>query len=123
MNGKEILTDTNILLYLLKGNSTVQEFLQGKTVYISFVTELELLGFKQLTPEEDQQIQNLLADCVVVPLTAAIKKNYVQLRKTSPLKLADAIIAATAFALELPLISADKQFKKVTDLRLISYEI
>lgn len=31
MNGKEILVDTNIFLYLLKGNDTLEEMLQSKT--------------------------------------------------------------------------------------------
>ena len=44
MNGKEILVDTNILLYLLKGNDTLEQMLQGKDLYVSFITELELIG-------------------------------------------------------------------------------
>jgi hypothetical protein len=32
MNGKEILIDTNIVLYLLKGNDTLEEMLQGKNL-------------------------------------------------------------------------------------------
>lgn len=43
MSGKEILVDTNILLYLLKGNDTLEKILQGKNIYLSFITELELL--------------------------------------------------------------------------------
>jgi predicted nucleic acid-binding protein len=35
MSGKEILVDTNILLYLLAGNDTIVEILQGKNIYIS----------------------------------------------------------------------------------------
>ena len=30
MSGKEILVDTNIFLYLLKGNDTLAEMLEGK---------------------------------------------------------------------------------------------
>lgn len=45
MSGKEILVDTNIFLYLLKGNDTLEEMLQGKSIYVSFITELELIGF------------------------------------------------------------------------------
>jgi hypothetical protein len=37
MNGKEILVDTNIFLYLLKGNKTLEEILQGKNIYVSFI--------------------------------------------------------------------------------------
>lgn len=46
MSGKEILADTNILLYLLNGNDTLMQLLHGKIIYVSFITELELIGFQ-----------------------------------------------------------------------------
>jgi predicted nucleic acid-binding protein len=52
-----------------------------------------------------------------------MKKIYVSLRKTYQLKLADAMIAATAISSGIPLITADKQFRKVTEINLIAYEI
>ncbi|HMG06982.1 MAG TPA: PIN domain-containing protein [Mucilaginibacter sp.] len=58
MNGKEILVDTNILLYLLSGNDTIEQILQGKTIYISFLTELELLSFRNISEKEEKQIHN-----------------------------------------------------------------
>jgi predicted nucleic acid-binding protein len=122
MSGKQILVDTNILLYLLKGNDTLEDLLQGKTIYLSFVTELELLGLKRLSAEEENQIQALLSDCVIVPLNNSIKQKYVELRRSYHLKLADALIAATAIASNLPLITADKQFQTVVELTLIAYE-
>jgi predicted nucleic acid-binding protein len=45
MSGKEILVDTNIFLYLLKGSDALENVLQGKEIYLSFITELELVGF------------------------------------------------------------------------------
>jgi predicted nucleic acid-binding protein len=122
MSGKQILVDTNILLYLLKGNDTLEDLLQGKTIYLSFVTELELLGLKRLSAEEENQIQALLSDCVIVPLNNSIKQKYVELRRSYHLKLADALIAATAIASNLPFITADKQFRTVVELTLIAYE-
>lgn len=123
MSGKEILVDTNIILYLLKGNDTLQEMLQGKTIHISFITELELIGFKQLTVTEEKQIQTLLDESVIIPMNNEIKKRYVAVRKNYHLKLADAVIAATAIASTIPLITADKQFKTVDELSLVAYEI
>ena len=43
--------------------------------------------------------------------------------KKSSLKLADAVIAATAIALNIPLISADKQFGTVEEITLVKYEV
>ncbi|TAG31674.1 MAG: type II toxin-antitoxin system VapC family toxin [Sphingobacteriia bacterium] len=122
MNGKEIFVDTNILLYLLNGNDTIENLLQGKTILISFITELELIGFKKLTPHEEIEIQQLLNECSIIHLNNAIKSCYVELRKKYNLKLADTIIAASAMQSQLPLFTADKQFRTIKELNMLSYE-
>ena len=122
MNGKEILVDTNILIYLLQGDDTLSEILQGKQLYVSFITELELIGFHPVTPQYETQIEALLNDCQIVPLNTNIKLQYKALRKLHKLKLADSIIAATALSLNIPLVTADKQFKTIGELGLIQYQ-
>lgn len=123
MNGKEILVDTNFLLYLLKGNDTLEQMLQGKDLYVSFITELELIGFKNITAKEEQLITELLNDCFVISMNNEIKEKYVSIRKEYFLKLADAVIAATSIATGIPLITSDKQFKTVNELKLVTYEL
>jgi predicted nucleic acid-binding protein len=123
MNGKEILIDTNIILYLLKGNDTLEEMLQGKDPYLSFITELDLIGFPDISVKEEKQINDLMNDCLVVSLNDNIKKEYIELRKKYHLKLADAIIAATAITLNIPLITSDKQFAIVKELKLVQYQL
>ncbi len=123
MSGKEILVDTNIILYLLKGNNTLKEILQGKNIHISVITELELLGFKRMTLKEEKQIKELLSECLVLSINNSIKEKYVAIRRKYDLKLADAVIAATAVVSDIPLITADKQFMTVKELKLITYEV
>lgn len=122
MSGKEILVDTNIILYLLKGSDTLEAYLDGKDIYISFITELELIAPKNIPEEEEAKIAALLADCSIIPLDDSIKEKYKILRKDYHLKLADAIIASTALAMDYPLITADKQFKTIEGLNLITYQ-
>jgi predicted nucleic acid-binding protein len=123
MSGKEILVDTNIFLYLLKGNDTLENILQGKNIYVSFMTELELIGFKNMIAKEEKQIASLLNECLLISLNPLIKEQYVSIRRKYQLKLADAIIAATAIASGIPLITADKQFDTVKELQLLTYQI
>lgn len=123
MSGKEILADTNIFLYLLRGNDTLEKILQGKNIYVSFMTELELIGFKNMTAKEEKQIASLLNECLLISLNPLIKEKYVEIRRKYQLKLADAIIAATAIASGIPLITADKQFNTVKELPLVTYQI
>jgi predicted nucleic acid-binding protein len=122
MSGKEILVDTNIILYLLDGSSTLEEFLQGKDVCLSFITELELIGYGKDTVEKEAKINELLNDCSIISLNSQIKERYIELKRKYNLKLADAIIAATALTFNFPLITADKQFKTVKELNLITYQ-
>lgn len=44
MNGNKLFLDTNVILYLLGGDETLAIFLDKKQLYISVITELELLG-------------------------------------------------------------------------------
>jgi len=122
MSGKEILVDTNIALYLLNGSDDIENVLQGKDVYMSFITELELIGYKGTTSTQEKQIRELLKDCSIISMNSLIKDKYVEIRKKSNLKLADAVIAATAIAFDMPIITADKQFKTVEGLKLIAYQ-
>ena len=122
MSGKEILVDTNIIIYLLQRDDTLAELLEGKQLYVSFITELELLGLSSLSAQQEKQITALLNDCLIMSTNNSIKSEYKSLRKSYKLKLADSIIAATALALDIPLMTADKQFKVIKALQLIQYE-
>ena len=122
MRGNSFLLDTNIILYLLDGKSELAEILDGTTVYISFVSELELLTYKGLTGSERENISLLLNEFVIVDINSDIKLKTIDIRSESNLKLPDSIIAATAAYLNITLFTADKDFSKVNNLDLILYE-
>ena len=123
MSGNSILIDTNIALYLLSGDETIAELLSGQDVYISFISELELLGFQDLKEEELPMIEEFLGNCIIVDLNQAIKQITIELKRIHKIKLPDAIIAATSKYMNVPLISADKGFEKISELQFIKYEI
>ncbi len=123
MSGNSILIDTNIALYLLNGDNTIAELLNGKDVYLSFISELELLGFQDLRDEDVPLIEEFLNSCIIVDLNQAIKKITIELKRAQKIKLPDAIIAATSKYMNLPLISADQGFEKITELQFIKYEL
>jgi hypothetical protein len=116
-----MLLDSNILLYLLGGDQTLIPLLEGKQLYVSFITQLELLGFKNLNVKELQQVTKLLSECIVIDINEPIKEITIQLRKEFGLKLPDCIIIATSVYLNIPLISADKEFARVKKIDLILY--
>lgn len=122
MSGINILLDTNIALYVLNGDVILEQYLQGKVFYVYFINELELLGYKNITISEETKIELFLEDCAIIDVNEGIKEITKQIRRNYALKLPDAIVAATAIFLGVPLLSADKQFGQVSDLTFVLYE-
>ncbi len=123
MNGNDILLDTNIVLYLLDGDHEIAELLNGKRLYVSFITELELLSFEGLQESENQTIRAFLRECIIVNINEIIKEHAINVRKHDGLKLPDAIIVGTSNYLLCPIITADKGFLKAENSDLILYQI
>jgi len=122
MNGRSFLIDTNIALYLLSGNKTIANILDGSQLYISFITQPELLGYKGITSKEQQIIKLFLNECIIIDINEEIKKTTIQIKQKHQIKLPDSIIAATALFIEIPLLTADKEFKKISKLNLALFE-
>ena len=72
MNGNKLFLDTNIILYLLDGDETLAELLNDKQLYISLITELELLAFKGITEVEEQVIKSFVSQCKVISINSPI---------------------------------------------------
>jgi predicted nucleic acid-binding protein len=117
-----MLIDTNIALYLLSGDETIAEILDKTNVYISVISELELLGYQDITNGEKEKIKEFIKDCIIIELNEAIKTLTIDLKQSIKIKLPDAIIAATAMYLNIPLISADIGFEKINEIQFIKYE-
>ena len=122
MNGNKIFIDTNIASYLLDGDTSLAEILHKKQLYLSFITQLELLGYPGLNNQQEQQIEYMLENCVVIDINSRIKQEVIKLRRSYAIKLPDCIVAATAMYMDLPLINSDKGFNKIEELNLMLYE-
>jgi predicted nucleic acid-binding protein len=122
MNGNKLFIDTNTAIYLLNGDQTLAGILDKKNIFVSFITQLELLGFPSISKTEEQQIQGMLDECVIIDINDQIKSEVIRLRKKYTLKLPDCIVAATAIHMDLPLISSDKGLKKIKELHLMFFE-
>jgi predicted nucleic acid-binding protein len=123
MNGKEIVLDTNILLYFLNGDVNVRHFFNEYNPIISFVTELELLSASDISHNEKLFVQDLISDLTIVKYSDEHKEDIIKIRAQKKLKLPDAIIASLAITLGLPLVTADKALKNIKELDLIFYKL
>ena len=118
MNGFSFVADTNFLIDVHEGKPKVEPFLEG-TVVVSVISEIELLGWYKINNEEKKALRSLLDDCVIFELTSAIRKVAIELRQQKKIKTPDAIVAATAIHLQLPLVSSDKGLSNVPGVELI----
>jgi predicted nucleic acid-binding protein len=123
MNGNSIVLDTNIILYLLNGSKEISTILDGLEMYVSVISEIELLGYQGLTIDDKVQIKKFLSDCTIISLNDEVKEISISAKQLAEIKTPDAIVAATAIYINLPLITADKGFEKITDLNLILYKL
>jgi predicted nucleic acid-binding protein len=119
MNGKvpvNVVFDTNSLLGYLKsvnGWPDLREIFPDPDLFISEITEIELLSFWNIGPDEEANIRHLLADLVIVPLRPEIKQETIILRRATRCTTPDAIIAATAVFLDAELVTHDKKLLNI----------
>lgn len=83
---------------------------------VSIVTKIEVLGFNT-TPDAYKILADFFEDALVLPLSDEVVQKTIELRKSHKIKLPDAIIAATALAYNLTLVTRNTaDFQKVTGL-------
>lgn len=123
MNGIKVLADTNIFINLSEGKGDVEPHLVNKDVFISIVTEIELLGWHKISENEKIFFKALIEDCSLVELIPQIKDLTIRIKQQHRIKLPDAIVAATAIFLDIPLLTFDAGFAKITELDLILLEM
>ncbi len=113
MSDERVLVDTNVLIHQINGDAAIEKLLQGMTVHISFITEVELLSFPGYTAEERAAVKAWLKEFIISDVNESIKTIAIDLRSRHNLKLADAFVAATAAHWHIPLITQDKHFRKM----------
>ena len=93
--------------------------LAEKRIYISVITEMEMQCKPNITVDERATIRELLAYCVVVDLTDAIKSRTIKVRLSTRLKLMDAIIGASAIETGFALVTGDEKFSSLRGVDVI----
>ncbi len=121
MNGNNYLLDTNILLYALKGMADVRLYFDIPPS-VSIVTEIEILGVKEMKETEIKIRETVIEYCQVIPISNSIKKKAIELKRKIKIAVPDALIAATAIEGGFTLVTADKGFKRIKELSLILIE-
>ncbi len=87
---------------------------------VSVITKMEVLGFN--APEDDYKLlTEFINDAVVLYLTEEIVEQCISIRKEQPVKLPDAIIAATAVVYGMDLITRNtSDFQNIHGLKVVN---
>lgn len=106
----------------MKGLADVKPFFD-MPVSISIVTEIEILGVKDILQNEIKIREAAIAYCNTILITNAIKRKAIDIKRKIKMPVPDALIAATAIEENLQLVTADKGFKRIKDLSLILIQV
>lgn len=111
MNGKFLL-NTNIILGFLKGVPAIVDRVNAvkpECLYASVITRMELLSFHGITLDEEKVIRDFLGAVSMVPLNVDVEAIAIRLRRETRRKMPDAIVAASAIALQAVLMTCDRE--------------
>ena len=125
--GIKYLWDTNITVYYLQQQFSVSaekfmdELLIEYQPAISVISEIELLCWKSHSEKDEVILRSFIQDAIVIELETSIKLKTAEIRKSTKLKLPDAIIAATAIEFDLILLTRNvSDFNKIPSLKFIN---
>ena len=125
MSTAEYLIDTNILIYHTNGSEVALAFLTELTdessLNISILTKIEFLGWDKHTPEGLEKCKKLIESANVYPLDEEVANKAIEFKRKVNIKLADAVIGATALVNDLKLATRNvDDFEMLVELNLVN---
>jgi toxin FitB len=117
-----MVLDTNVLIYSTKpGGERLRPWLDDAGAIVSIVSRIEALGYSGISVEEEAALQAALQSLPETGLSEVVAIRAIALRQERKMGLADAIIAATALAHDVPLVTRNvDDFKHIAGLKLIN---
>ena len=116
------LLDSNIIIYATEPeNEWLRIWLEAEPFAISQISQIEVLGYHQITPEEITDLQEFLYSSNILPVSDEAANKAIALRQQRKMSLADSILAAIALENDWELVSRNvDDFKWIAGLRLVN---
>jgi len=121
---RRYLLDTNIQIYYWKNDipeaerDKKEEILKHSFI-ISIITKIELLGWRMHTPDGFEKAKEFLEQAEVLPIDDELAELTIALKRNNNIKLADALIAATALSNNLVLVTRNySDFSTLAELEI-----
>lgn len=113
---ERFVADTSLLINFFNGHPAAITCMEDRDIWISGVTEIEVLSSAKLSLKEQKLIREFLTQTFVVDLVKPVKEIAITLRSRYKLKLSDAVIASTAMYLNIPLYTYDGDFNRIAEI-------
>ena len=125
MSITEYLIDTNILIYHTEGSEVVSNIIRDalarKAFNVSVLTKIEFLGWEKHSPEGFEKCSRLIKLSNVYLIDDDIAEKTIELKTRVKIKLADAVIAATALVNNFKLVTRNvDDYKAVKELEIFN---
>ena len=119
------LLDTNILIYHTSGSQVTTGFIEDLTTQnalnISILTKIEFLGWDKHTPDGFEKCKALVEVANIHAIDDNVANKAIELKRKARIKLADAVIAATAIIHNLKLATRNvDDFKEIEGLQIFN---
>ncbi len=117
-----MLIDSNIIIYAAQpDNAALRAFIAEHVPEVSAVSYVEVLGYHRLTEQERQHFEAFFAAASVLPLSQSVLEQAVKLRQLRKMTLGDALVAGTALAHGLTLVTRNEDdFKWIAGLSVLN---
>ena len=121
--GLVYLLDTNILIYYTNGSIPAEfrpemDRILTESFRVSIITKLEYLGWRGFDSTSFKKAAEFVGNAEIINIDQDITDRTIALRREQGIKLADALIAATAVSRQLTLITRNEN--DFTEVRGIS---
>jgi len=117
-----MLLDSNIIIYSAKREyAELRRFMVKNAYSVSAVSRIEVLGYHLLGDKQRQYLIEFFQAANILRISDSVVTEAVKLRQTKRMGLGDAIVAGTAVAHRLTLVTRNiGDFSWIQDLDLIN---
>jgi hypothetical protein len=117
-----MLLDSNIIIYAAQPeHESLRLLILDKDPAVSAISYVEVLGYHRLSDDERRHFEDFFASARILPLSQSVLDQAVRLRQERKMSLGDALVAGTAMAHGLTLVTRNTQdFDDIKGLAILN---